>query len=167
MVGRDWDWKVLWLLLFDGFYRLLLEFPLRKFGCLGQLIVLLFLVKVLILHVFGENVRLGISVGWLFAEADWLWLVAKGMIQGLEKLSRFDSNFPLHELFIVIFLILTLLVTFIHKIRQIILELITPFIFRSLFAASLVPFVHTLAQLSHKLYFFLHPLQLLQELIHC
>lgn len=134
---------------------------------MGQLIVLLFVIEVLIFEIFGEYVRLGMSVGWFLAD-DRFWSIAEGMIQRLQKLGRLDRDFPLHQLLIIIiFLFLALLVPFTHRLRQIILKLMARLIFPCLLAVGLVPFLHALAHLSHKLYLFLHPLQLLQKLISC
>lgn len=151
--------------LFEFGVGWLLLFALRQFGCLGHLLVLLIFIEVLIFEVLGENIRLCMSVCCLFAEVDWFLPVAKGMIQRLEELCRFDSYFSLLELFIILILILTRLVTSTHRLRQIIFKL--SLIFASLFAISLLPLADTLTQLCSKLYLLLHPLQLLQKLIHC
>ena len=139
-------------------------FALGQFGCLGQLVVLLLFVEVLILQVLGEYVGLCVGVDWLFA--DWFWPVAEGMIQRLHELSRLYSDFPLHQLLIVIFLFFALLIPFADWLGQIIFELVARLVFPSLLAAGLLPLLHALAQLSHELHLFLHPLQLLQELLH-
>lgn len=88
------------------------------------------------------------------------------MIQRLHKLRRLYCDFPLHQLLIVVFLFFALLIPFADWFGQIIFELVARLVFPSLLATGLLPLLHALAQLSHELHFFLHPLQLLQELLY-